>query len=450
MMKDRKDEFSEILSLWKGQEAEFIQYAVIRDKMLKKNTLKDPKKWYEKKVQRRLEEMRKQQIIERKKNGLKGAEAFYKPTFEAKEFDANHFFEEIRESSKQKSLVIKENESLFVYGIPSRENLTSLENSVLDHTLSQIEDAFEKLFLLKQSIKARKAVGQPIDQELLINFLKEKIADRLGNMIYTEAELKLSEEPRKEQYHGLAELIIETAKKSNITYEDSDEILSEEKRQMELDSPRLQSTIYVPKGTDADLAILKTLPSCRLAEYELNPYSQLLKLIESWEPSDFDENLLWSDSFSGETVKGGRVARNPRYFDDADIFYLAQAFVRHMSPTVRSESSLTFGQIEQLAGWGKLDLLIVAKDGTKQREKLVRSIYHFWKEHQDNVKSNKEAEEAWLNLSPEEKQKLMEPREPTIKIAKVDLTKQERITPEISAAVKTRVPAQIERRFTTK
>ena len=178
MEKDRKEEFNEILSLWKeeaGQEEKFLHFAEIRDKMLKKNILKEPKKWYEKKVQRRLNEMCGKNILEKKKNGPRGAEALYRPTFEAEEFDANHFFEDIRESSKRKGLVLKENESLLVYGIPSRENLTSLESSVLDHTLSQIEDAFDKLVLLKQSIKARKAVGQTVDEELLALFVKENI-----------------------------------------------------------------------------------------------------------------------------------------------------------------------------------------------------------------------------------------------------------------------------------
>ena len=66
------------------------------------------------------------------------------------------------------------------------------------------------------------------------------------------------------------------------------------------------------------------------------------------------------------------------------------------------------------------------------------------------VKANKEAEEAWLKLSPAEKQKFLEPHEPTIKIDEVDITKIERITPEISAAVKTRMPAKLERKFVKK
>lgn len=356
-------EFGEILQLWKGKEEQYLIFSDIKNEMTKKG-------WYDRKVIRRLDEMISQRLIEKSKKGKKGAQALYKPTILAREFDANSFFERIRQSSTKKGLFLKEEESLLVYGIPSRDKMTNLESSVLDHALGQIEDAFEKLFQLKQSIKAREAIGQPMDEELLIDFVKEKIASRLGNMIYTEAELKLSEEVRKEEIHGLAEMMIETAKKSNITYADSIEIITEEKRLMDRDSPRVETPIYVPKeGYDADLAIMKTLSPNRLAEFELDPFGQLQKLIESWEPADFDKK------------EGHYVARNPPYFDDADIFYIAEAFVRHMTPApafLSSKEWLTVAQIEKLADCGWLTL----KLGAETHQKLIRCIYHFWKEHQ--------------------------------------------------------------------
>jgi hypothetical protein len=447
MMKDRKDEFSEILSLWKGQEEKYLNFSDIVAKMDKRNVPMKPKKWYVKKVNRRLDEMVHQHILEKKKNGTRGAEALYKPTFEAQEFDANHFFEGIRESSKQKGLINKENESLLLYGIPKKETLTPIEREILEHIIELIENSFENLFLLKKSITGREQIGAPLDSELIFNYVREATAKIFGNMITTEAELKATKEASKSRFHGACEMIIEVAKKSNIHLDSAEEIISQEQKLMDYDTPHLESPIYVPKGSDADLAILKTLASYRLAEYELNPFSQLAKLIDGWEPSDFDENIVWRDPFSGETVKGRRVARNPRYFDDADIFYLAQAFVRHMSPTIRSESSLTFEQMERLAEWGKLPLKL---GGAKNHEKLIRCIYHFWKEQQDRVKADKEAEEAWLKLSPEEKQKLMEPRKLTFKIETVDLKKEGRISPEILAAIRTKMPAEIERKFTKK
>ncbi len=436
-------EFGEMLSLWKGKEKEYLTYSEIKDEMAKKG-------WYVRKVIRRLDEMIKQRLIEKSKNGRKGAQARYKPTVLAHEFDENSFFERIRQSSTKTGLFLKEEESLLVYGIPSREKLTNLESSVLDHALGQIEDAFKKLFLLKQSIKARESVGQAMDQELLVDFVKEKIAKRLGNMIYTEAELKLSEEAHKGEFHGLAEMLIEAAKKSNITYGDSEEIIEEEKRRIDRDSPRLETPVYVPKdGYDADLAIMKTLPPHRLAEFELDPFGQLQKLIESWEPGDFDKTMVWQDQVSGETHIGGWVARNPPFFDDADLYYIAEAFVRHMTPAPALSSSqewLTVSQIDKVADCGWLTL----KLGAENHEKLTRCIYHFWKEHQADVKAKQKAEEAWLKLSADEKQKLMKPHELTIKIDEVDLTKIERITPEILEAVKTRMPPKIERKFAKK
>lgn len=435
MEKDRKEEFNEILSVWKErqrQEEEFLHFADIRDKMLKKNTPKEPKKWYEKKVQRRLAEMCEQKILEKKKNGPRGAEAQYKPTFEAKEFDINHFFKDIRESSKQKGLVIRENESLLVYGIPKKETLTPLESAILQHIVEQIENSFENLFLLKKSIKAREKIGEPLDAQLITNYVKEKIAEKFSNMIATEAELKGTEEHRKGKLHGMGEMMIEAAKKNNIRLEGAEELTKQEQELMNYSKWHSDFSIYVPKGPDADLAILETLGPDRLAEYELNPFNQLIKLIESWETSDFDE------------TQGCYVARTPRRFDDADIFYLAQAFVRHMSPMPQCESSLTRGQIERLAEWGKLPFEL---GSTNSHEKLIRCIYLFWKEHQDSVKADKEAKEAWQKLSPEEKQKHMKPHKCAIIIPKVDTAKIERITPEILAAVKTEVTAEIERKI---
>ncbi|NLD66572.1 MAG: hypothetical protein GX648_08380 [Crenarchaeota archaeon] len=419
------------MSLWKGKEEQYLTFTEINIEMAKKG-------WYVRKVIRRLEEMLKQRLVEKTKNGRKGAQARYKPTVSAHEFDANSFFERIRQASIKTGLFFKKEASLFVYGMPSKEKLTNLECLVLDHALGKIEDAFEKLFLLKQSINARETNGQAMDEELLVDFVKENIAERFGNMIYTEAELKLSEETRKGEFHGLAQMMIRTAEKSNVIYGDSDEIIEEEKRLLIRDSARLERPIYVPKvGYDADLAIMKTLSPNRLAEFELDPFGQLQKLIESWEPTNFDKK------------EGRYVARNQPFFDDADLYYIAEAFVRHMTPAPALPSSqewLTVAQIDKLADCGWLTL----KLGAENHEKLIRCIYHFWKEHQARVKLDKETEETWLKLSLDEKEELLEPHEFAIKIEEVDLTKIERITQELSATVQTKMPVKLERKFVRK
>jgi hypothetical protein len=435
MQIDWKSDFSEILSLWaRGDENNWLHFTEIGERMDKKNQFCNKKRWYTKKVQRRLDLMVKQRILEKEKKGANpSAAARYRPTFEANEFDANQFFEGIRNSCKQKGLILKEEESLLVYGITSRENLTNLERAVLDHTLGQIEDAFENLLLLKQSIKAREIVGQPMDSELLSNFVKYAIAAHLSNRISTEAELILSEESRKEQFSGFIEAIVKVAKRNKIVLRDSGELIAEEKKLMVHDAKRLDFPIYVPIGSDADLAILKTLPPYRLEEYELNPFSHIRKLIENWEV-DFKEDL---------TI----MTRKPNSFDDADLFHIAQAFVRHMSPLPCREGALTFDQIERLAEWGRLTVLL----GTAMNhEKLVRCVYHFWSEHQALVKANKEAEETWQKLSPDEQQKLMEPHEATVKFGEVDITKLERVTPEVLAVVKTKMPVKLEQKFVKK
>lgn len=435
MIKDRKDEFNEILSLWNGKEDQSLHFSDILSELSKKNEAGKTPRWYPKKVNRRLDEMVEQHLLDKKKNGTRGADAQYKPAFDAQEFNANLFFEGIRESCKQKGLINKENESLILYGLPKKETLTPIEKKILQHIIGQIEASFENLFLLKKSIKARENSRQPFEPQLIENYVRERIANIFGNIITTEAELKAAEEARKGRFHGLGEMITEVAKKVNISLGDTEELISQEQKLMDYNTHRLESQIYIPKGPDTDLAIIKTLPSFRLEEYELNPYSQLLKLIESWEPADYDK------------YQGCYNARNPRRFDDADIFYIARSFVRHMSPICHSDSSLTLEQIERLAEWGKLTLKL---GSAKNHEKLIRCIYLFWTEHYERIKADKEAEEAWLKLSPVEKQKFLGPHELTIKIDEVDITKIERITLEISAAVKTRMPAKLERKFVKK
>jgi hypothetical protein len=235
--------------------------------------------------------------------------------------------------------------------------------------------------------------------------------------------------------------------------------------------PCFISSLYAPVGGDGDLAIIKILPKYYLAEYMLNPYSQLKKLVNSWKKYHFGEKQ--------------------RCFDDVDLFYLARAFVIQMSPR---DSSLTLKQIEQLAGWKKLTLELGSIDN---HEKLIRCIYHFFEEHQDRVKKSKEANETYEELSPEEKQNrvetmLMEARDSAyveevqqisqdrsvkwenfvLELGSIDNReklnrwllrykeeapkelsseeKQKRITSEILAVVKTKLPVEIEQIFAEK
>lgn len=66
-------EFGDILTLWKGKEERDLTFSEINEAMAKKG-------WYPRKVIRRLDEMVKQRLLEKSKNGRKGAQARFKPT----------------------------------------------------------------------------------------------------------------------------------------------------------------------------------------------------------------------------------------------------------------------------------------------------------------------------------------------------------------------------------
>jgi len=73
-MKSHWEEYNSILSLWKGKEKEALCFSEIATAMTKKG-------WYSKKVNRRLDEMVKQHILEKEKKGIRGAASHYRKNF---------------------------------------------------------------------------------------------------------------------------------------------------------------------------------------------------------------------------------------------------------------------------------------------------------------------------------------------------------------------------------
>jgi hypothetical protein len=358
MKRERISEFEDLLSLWKGKEQEFIYFSDINNAMTTRG-------WYTRKTVRRLEEMQRQRIIEKSKKGEKGARARYRPTLLAMEFDANKFFEQIRASTTKTGQFFKENESLLVYGIPTKDRLNETERDVLDHSLDKIEDAFENLFRLKQSIKNRGTTSSLTDSSLLKSLVLDRIAERFRDMVFTEAEIRAADQHRKGESDGIVKLLIETAKKHNIPLSRSDNWVELERKIIEAERLDDSASIYSPKSDqDADLAIMKTLHPQNIAKFELDPFGQLQKLIDSWQPANYDMK------------KGISVATN-RPFDEADLYYIALAFERQMVFDFH-ESALTVKSIRALADWSMLTL----KLGAENHERLIRCIYHFWKEGQ--------------------------------------------------------------------
>ena len=404
-------------------------------------------------------------------------------TFGAKGFDIYTFFEDIRDSCTKKRQVITSNESLLVYGIP-KEKLNPIEEQILSHLLKQIDNAFENLLLLKTSITARETMGAPLHIELIMNYAREKTAKVLGDLVIAEAEQKTVENYRakKEKYHGLVENIPDIIKKFNNCLDDTGKVIFQkiidaeyleyylsylsiqERKNYDDCIPHCGSTDCV-KETESHLAILKTLPPIALEEYELNPYKQLTKLIDNWTPHNFYEKMYVSSvgkiaqkaksSRKKRVIKANKAhnlntCKKRKMFDDTDIFYLAKAFFIHFTPLFsRKESSLTLEQIVFLAECSELPLKL---NGYDKHEKLIRCIFHFWKEHCDKIKTHKEAGEEMLNCSPEEKQK---EKENPLKLKEVTYYMEnsiikERITPEILTAIETRLPTEIEQLFAKK
>ncbi|MCL2643436.1 MAG: hypothetical protein FWD52_08025 [Candidatus Bathyarchaeota archaeon] len=474
MKKNYNDEFNEVLSLWKDPDITSLHFAEIVEKLKQKNILQ-PKKWYTKKVQRILNKMVEQRLLTKDKMGAAlSSPSCYKPTEEAPEFNIHRYFENIRKTSTQKKLVFQQNESLIVYGIPKEKELTSTEQHILKHILDRIESSFESLYLLKQSIRRRKTIGEDVlDADLIETYVREEICDYFGKKLTIKANLKGSEESRKREIHGLGEMLLEVAKEVNVY---SDEklcsiypyLVNDDKREVAYlenvinieKKPCFISPTYAPIGMDGDLAIIKTLPEHYLEEHMLDPYKQLNVLIEMFQPNyePYPQSEKTVSELPAELVEFFKdpcdkcdehidIKKNDR-FDDADLFHIADQFVKHMT----FEHTLTLEQIKKLAEWKKLPLKLYGGDN---HEKLVRCIYHFFEEHQNRVKELKESDEAYEKLSPEEKQKLhetMKPVDVTIytEVAEKPQIPEERITPEILAAVKTKLPEEIEQIFAKK
>ena len=454
MKKNYNDEFNEVLSLWKKPDITALHFAEIVEKLKQKNILQ-PKKWYTKKVQRILNKMVDLRLLTKDKMGTAlSSSSLYKPTEEAPEFNIYHYFENVRKSSTQKKLVFQKNESLIVYGIPKEKELTLTEQHILKHILDRIETSFESLYLLKQSIRQRKTIGEDVlDADLIETYIREEICDYFGKKLTVKANLKGGEESRNRKIHGLGEMLLEVAKEVNVY---SDEklysiypyMVNDDKREVAYlegvinieKTPCFISPTYAPVGMDGDLAIIKTLPEHYLEEHMLNPYKQLNDLIEMFHPKLVEFFKDPCDKCD-ERID---VKKND-FFDDVDLFHMADQFVKRMT----FEHTLTLEQIKKLAEWEKLPLKLYGGDN---HEKIVRCIYHFFEEYQNTVKKLQEADEAYEKLSPEEKQKLRETKKPVNVTIYTEASQipQERITSEILAVVKTKLPEEIEQIFTKK
>lgn len=441
-------EYEKILNLWKGKnENDSIQFCEIQKAMI------DGFNWYPKKVTRMLNEMIKgplpllTQIKNRKngKPGVKGTRTFYKRTQLAYEFDLNSFFNEIREKSQKDRHILENDKSFIIYGIPPEKELTDIERKILDHISARFKQSFHNLLLLKLSIIARKKINQPMETELIESYIRERIGEDMSSLIWRKAwdmGRELQGEP-----------MLEVAKTYGLTYGGNEPTENEfrvvngndvfAKEMNDLSKKRisdeqkfinelikLERKWYDPKTSflypdswvskeEGSLAILETTSPEIIHTWAHNPFLFLRRLIEQWEPA------------------------NPPSLDVADIFYLAKAFVNHMVPFSRSMEYLTMITIRKLSDWRWLTLRL----GPEKHERLIRCIYYFWKECQANIKLDKKTEEAWQKLSPAEKQNFMGPHKFAIKLGEADLMKVERITPEILAAIKTKMSAELERKF---
>lgn len=85
---------------------------------------------------------------------------------------------------KKEKTKIEEDESFLIYGFQSKEELTSIENEILNQLLNRIRSAFLDLFALKKSVMARKEVNQPLSQYLLLEYLLEESAFRFREELF--------------------------------------------------------------------------------------------------------------------------------------------------------------------------------------------------------------------------------------------------------------------------
>jgi hypothetical protein len=411
-------ETEKIYGLWNGKEEKYLRCSEIVKELTEKEN------WNERKVYRRLSAMLFYGWLDKVEDGQKGnrrssPNTAYRPSAKHKVYNANAFFDKIRAKIDQ-PLMIKDchenrNESLLVYGIPPEEELTAIEQSILYHLLNQVERAFDNLFLLKLSIRGRREVNRPLESELIENYIKDTIAEDHADKIFEEADIKVCEQNRCDPNFCLrGEMMVRIATaKYGLMAGCFENLIKSEREYLGPNVPSLDAGIYVSQN-DSYIALLKMLKSEQLAEYQLNLFDVLRDRIKLFQ-SDRDNN--------GNLY----VKRKPSEFDDADIFYLAKSFSNRMKFT------LTLNEICSLSNW----FLLKKEMGknTNNHEKLIRCIYYFWKQHQDNIKAEKNAE---IQLTT------AEAKEPTVGYGDISL---ERITPEVRGAVSFKLPAELERKF---
>jgi len=324
--------YDEILSLWKSREGEWLRFSQIESQLEKK-------RWYQRKIIRYLERMVFLRLLEKRKKGSKGARAYYRTTNKAHEYSVYAFFDRVREDSQEKGWIAKERESLLVYGIPPKNELSPLEKEILGHILDKIYVAFFDLYLLKKSIIARNKVDQPIDYDLVANYLLQKAGDlfkwQLWNEVYdAETEDDISN-------------LIGFAKKRGIEIAEPNRFIEIEKKWMSPNVP-IYSPVHKPWSSfeEACLAVLTMLSPDLIEEYALESYNYLKQIIVKLK----ERNIPLTDK---------------------SLVIIARDFLKRER---LSKKPYTLDRILALRRWPWLRLEI----GSETTEKLVKIIYYLW------------------------------------------------------------------------
>jgi len=285
-------------------------------------------------------------LLEKRKKGPKGARAYYRTTSKAHEYSVYAFFDRIREDSQEKGWIAKERESLLVYGIPPKNEMSSLEKEILDHILNKIYAAFFDLYLLKKSIIARNKVDQPIDYDLVTNYLLQKAGDLFKWQLWNEVYDAKTEEDISN--------LIGFAKKRGIEIAEPNRFIEIEKKWMSPNVP-IYSPMYKPWSSfeEACLAVLTLLSPDMIEEYALESYSYLKQIIGKLK----DENIPLTDR---------------------SLVIIARDFLKRER---MSKKPYTLDRILALRRWSWLRLEI----GSETTEKLVKIIYYLWRKSKERL-----------------------------------------------------------------
>lgn len=294
--------------------------------------------WYERKTIRRLAEMVKLELLEKDKEGIKGARSRYRTTDKTHEYEAYSFFDRIRKITQEKGLINREKESLLIYGLPPRNKLTPLEIEIFDQIVRRFADTFWDLYLLKNSIKARAGSGQQLDEELVKNYLLQEMGDALKQEWWDEV--------YNGEFDSKIKNLIQFARDKCIEIE-AGPFLNIEKQGF--------GYVYSPWSSfdEACSAILAMLSPDAMKEYALDSYNYLKDTIEYFEQKKLP-------------------------LSDKNFVLIARDFLRRErlieNPHVRE-------RIIGLRRWPWLRLKI----GSEATEKLLRIIYYLWQKYKEKA-----------------------------------------------------------------